>query len=462
MQPQTTQVEPARQPRQPAVKVSSGPRRHDGLVTLRKKESEDRWLEFQDHSGQSAGGIGVNEQGGAFLASNGSSGDFAEWHPRLPSDQPFEEGDVVGFCAPPPDAKYDRSYITRATTGAFQLGVISRRAIMTGSFPGTRSKHDFDTVAYCGRLPVKVIGAARAGDYLVPSGNEDGTAVARSGFQAVKLGKVTRDTEPPPAGWNSSPAAVASPARRIESTTMELELLSVQTRTSRSPHQKWVYVDADIFAPNSTVTPPAACSTSAKLVIVIMVVLCGIGLAVWLVRVAPASVHCNPIELDHGTLSGTCTGGPGSVCIYEDCDDGYHMLPHLAQSHELPSAQAASPPGGTVEVIASSDDRSLATASGVTRMRRISTRQFPPCSTCFGTDGLMCEPKGREFPLPAPAPDHMGGMGFHDDHQLGPYLYHCPSDWDTLVACGESGGTLCYGEPGHDASTGHASLAKRY
>jgi hypothetical protein len=65
---------------------------------------------------------------------------------------------VVGFCLPPPGAKHARSHISRRTKGAKQLGVISRRAIVAGSFPGEAIKHEFDIVAYCGRLPVKMIG----------------------------------------------------------------------------------------------------------------------------------------------------------------------------------------------------------------------------------------------------------------------------------------------------------------
>eukprot|EP01046_Picozoa_sp_COSAG06_P093923 COSAG06_NODE_40094_length_405_cov_1.483660_1_plen_119_part_01 len=84
------------------------------------------------------------------------TGDFAEWHPRLPGEpRLFEEGDVVGFAPAPvlaPTGLTDDDdddddttasasrgsssyHITLSTEGAKQLGVISRRAIVQGSCP---------------------------------------------------------------------------------------------------------------------------------------------------------------------------------------------------------------------------------------------------------------------------------------------------------------------------------------
>ena len=128
---------------------------------------------------------------------------------------PFEEGDVVGFGL---------AGLTRKTRGLRQLGVITRRAVVEGSMPSpapsssssfvgacnhahegsdeeksapadedgssaasaaaaasvAAARKDYDTVAYCGRVPVKLRGGAALHDYLTPSGLEDGTAVAWS------------------------------------------------------------------------------------------------------------------------------------------------------------------------------------------------------------------------------------------------------------------------------------------
>jgi hypothetical protein len=54
------------------------------------------------------------------------------------------------------------------------VGIISRIAVVEGSFPGSKEQADFDRVAYTGHVPVKVVGPCRNGQYLVPSGNDDG------------------------------------------------------------------------------------------------------------------------------------------------------------------------------------------------------------------------------------------------------------------------------------------------
>lgn len=72
--------------------------------------------------------------------------------------------------------------ISRKTVGAYMIGVISRRAVVQGSAPPENEQHGYDTVAYTGLVPVKVLrtndsAAPKMGDVLVPSGLEDGSAV---------------------------------------------------------------------------------------------------------------------------------------------------------------------------------------------------------------------------------------------------------------------------------------------
>lgn len=87
----------------------------------------------------------------------------SRYHLRDPREPPFNEGDVVGFGT---------WGLTRRTQGCKQLGIISRRAVVEGSLPTTGDgsgddEHGHDTVAYCGRLPVKLRGGCAAHDYLV-------------------------------------------------------------------------------------------------------------------------------------------------------------------------------------------------------------------------------------------------------------------------------------------------------
>jgi hypothetical protein len=87
---------------------------------------------------------------------------IAEFHKRDPSEDPFEEGDIVAFGS---------HGLTRKTTAARQLGVISRRAIVKGSRPADPAvMSDFDAVAYMGIVPVKLRGPAYRDDFVVPSG----------------------------------------------------------------------------------------------------------------------------------------------------------------------------------------------------------------------------------------------------------------------------------------------------
>jgi hypothetical protein len=118
-------------------------------------------------------------------------GDFAEWHRLEDGELPLAEGDVVGFR---------RGRISRVTHGCDMLGVVTRKAVVEGSAPGieddatSRNRQLWDTIAYSGVVPVKLVDgknapslsymcecpAPHAGQVLVPSGRNDGTAVLSS------------------------------------------------------------------------------------------------------------------------------------------------------------------------------------------------------------------------------------------------------------------------------------------
>eukprot|EP01047_Picozoa_sp_COSAG01_P083602 COSAG01_NODE_17563_length_1140_cov_1.959654_2_plen_183_part_01 len=59
-----------------------------------------------------------------------------------------------------------------------QVGVISRWAVVEGSAPPSSERAAYDRVAFVGIVPVKLRGGVQAGMLVVPSGREDGTAVA--------------------------------------------------------------------------------------------------------------------------------------------------------------------------------------------------------------------------------------------------------------------------------------------
>lgn len=99
------------------------------------------------------------------------SGDNAEWYQAANATElPFREGEVVGLYG---------EKIARRTDGADTCGIISRRCITVGSLPRDRSIQSMgDTVAFVGRVPVRVRGVVNVGDALIPSGRNDGTAMA--------------------------------------------------------------------------------------------------------------------------------------------------------------------------------------------------------------------------------------------------------------------------------------------
>ena len=66
---------------------------------------------------------------------------------------------------------------TSDSSGVWQLGVITRRAAVVGSEPPQNiDRSEFDTIAYVGRVIVRLLGGCEPGDYIVPSGRQDGTA----------------------------------------------------------------------------------------------------------------------------------------------------------------------------------------------------------------------------------------------------------------------------------------------
>ena len=135
------------------------------------------------------GGISQSLDGrGVTLQSAGA--DVAEWHrvdPTLCAPHMngaiFEEGEVVGVhsCG-----------LSRVTAGASVVGVISHQAIVKGGMPtgGGEKSACYDSVAYIGRLPMRVRGVVRTGDALVPSGRNDGVAVAVRPMEASEAPQI--------------------------------------------------------------------------------------------------------------------------------------------------------------------------------------------------------------------------------------------------------------------------------
>ena len=103
------------------------------------------------------------------LASGGA--DFAEYLPRLCADEAIEEGDVVGIFG---------GNISKTTRGARLLAAITVRPVVAGNLPSRERESLYGQVALLGQVGVKVWGKVQVGDFIVPSGLNDGIGLVIS------------------------------------------------------------------------------------------------------------------------------------------------------------------------------------------------------------------------------------------------------------------------------------------
>lgn len=100
----------------------------------------------------------------------GSKGaDYAEYLPKLNPTDRFQLGQIVGVKG---------GKVSLNTEDAEQIMAVSYAPVVLGNVPPEAKRHNYVAVGFMGQLPVVVRGKARAGDYIVPSGKGDGTAIA--------------------------------------------------------------------------------------------------------------------------------------------------------------------------------------------------------------------------------------------------------------------------------------------
>jgi hypothetical protein len=133
--------------------------------------SNNNFVTFFNGSDTAVGAIEGNSAGGVSYTSGGA--DFAEFMPQLDTDEAIEAAEIVGVFG---DA------VSKRTLGAQRVLVVSSQPVVVGNAPGERAeaRADYEKVALIGQVPVKVRGSVRAGEYIVPSGRNDGTGVAVS------------------------------------------------------------------------------------------------------------------------------------------------------------------------------------------------------------------------------------------------------------------------------------------
>lgn len=96
-------------------------------------------------------------------------GDYAEWLERSDKNEEISFGDIVGVKA---------GKITKNIVGAEQIMAVSKAPIVLGNMPDAKKITLGNNIAFMGQIPVKVMGAVKAGNYIVAKGNIAGYGVA--------------------------------------------------------------------------------------------------------------------------------------------------------------------------------------------------------------------------------------------------------------------------------------------
>lgn len=121
----------------------------------------------------------VNE--GVAFESGGA--DYAEWLMKADPAEMIYYGDIVGVKG---------GLVSKTFTEADKFMVVSMNPTVIGAMPDAEKQHLFEKIAFMGQAPVKVIGTVTKGDYILPSGNGDGLAiaVAPDAMQAKDYGRI--------------------------------------------------------------------------------------------------------------------------------------------------------------------------------------------------------------------------------------------------------------------------------
>lgn len=149
-----------------------------GVLALRLKgkntHSGNEYISFYEDNGNSVVGAISGQydsrQSATGIKLESLGADYAEYLPRLNRNEKLEAADIVGVFS---------GKITRNTSGAHRVMVISTAPIVLGNSKG-KNNDGAEAVAFVGQVPVKVNGAVNAGDYIIPSGKNDGTGIAVS------------------------------------------------------------------------------------------------------------------------------------------------------------------------------------------------------------------------------------------------------------------------------------------
>jgi hypothetical protein len=120
-----------------------------------------QWVAFGVLQGESVDGVVLNS----------GAADYAEWLERANPTDNFVFGQIVGVKG---------GKISFETKNADHVLAISKAPIVLGNMPPAGNEKGFEKVAFLGQVPVRVLGGAKIGDFILASGHSDGFAIAVS------------------------------------------------------------------------------------------------------------------------------------------------------------------------------------------------------------------------------------------------------------------------------------------
>ncbi len=97
------------------------------------------------------------------------AGDYAEYLLRQDVNEEMTYGDIIGV---------NGGKISKNLNDSERILVISYKPIVLGNMPQPNREAEYEKVAFMGQVPVKVFGRVNIGDYILPSGKNDGIGIA--------------------------------------------------------------------------------------------------------------------------------------------------------------------------------------------------------------------------------------------------------------------------------------------
>ncbi len=112
---------------------------------------------------------GINIRNDIGVTYSSGAADYAEWLERAAGIRDVYAGEIVGVTG---------GLVSLNTQNADHLFVVSSNPLALGNQPAAADQKRFEKIAFMGQVRTRVLGPVSVGDYILPSGNNDGFAIA--------------------------------------------------------------------------------------------------------------------------------------------------------------------------------------------------------------------------------------------------------------------------------------------